>query len=287
MTYEAQRAMFEAYRRNKYTATGVVQWMLNDAWPSLIWHLYDYYLRPAGGYFGTKKACEPLHVQYSYDDHSVVVVNDHHRSFPNMRASAKIYDFDMTEKGSFEETLHVQPDSSSAAFTIPGTAGLTPTYFLDLALEDAHGREASSNFYWLSSRREVMAWPLSTWYYTPIAVHADLRSLQHLPPVELEISSAMHEVGDEVSVHATVENTSPHLAFLVHLKLVRDEDGEEILPILWEDNYFSLLPLEERAVAATCLKRDMRGSSPALEADGWNVVPARHPIQGYSRQQGP
>ncbi len=44
---------------NKYTATGVIQWMLNNAWPSLIWHLYDYYLVPAGGYFGTKKANEP------------------------------------------------------------------------------------------------------------------------------------------------------------------------------------------------------------------------------------
>ena len=44
------------------TATGVIQWMLNNAWPSMIWHLYDYYLRPGGGYYGTKKACEPLHV---------------------------------------------------------------------------------------------------------------------------------------------------------------------------------------------------------------------------------
>jgi exo-1,4-beta-D-glucosaminidase len=41
MTYDGQRAMFEAYGRNKYGATGVIQWMLNNAWPSLIWHLYD------------------------------------------------------------------------------------------------------------------------------------------------------------------------------------------------------------------------------------------------------
>ena len=75
MTYDGQRAMFEAYGRNKYTSTGVIQWMLNNAWPSLIWHLYDYYMVPAGGYFGTKKACEPVHVQYSYDDNSVAVMN--------------------------------------------------------------------------------------------------------------------------------------------------------------------------------------------------------------------
>src|SRR5437868_15439652 len=56
MTYDGQRAMFEAYGRNKYTATGVIQWMLNNAWPSLIWHLYDYYMVPAGGYYGTNKS---------------------------------------------------------------------------------------------------------------------------------------------------------------------------------------------------------------------------------------
>src|SRR5881227_481018 len=75
LTYESERAMFEAYARNAPTSTGVIQWMLNNAWPSMIWHLYDYYLRPGGGYFGTKKACEPVHVQYSYDDRSVVALN--------------------------------------------------------------------------------------------------------------------------------------------------------------------------------------------------------------------
>ena len=70
-TYEGVRAMYEAYSRNKYTSTGVIQWMLNNAWPSMIWHLYDFYLRPGGGYFGAKKAMEPLHPVYGYDDHSV------------------------------------------------------------------------------------------------------------------------------------------------------------------------------------------------------------------------
>jgi len=56
LTYDGERAMFEAYGRNKYTSTGVIQWMLNNAWPSMIWHLYDWYLMPAGGYFGTRKA---------------------------------------------------------------------------------------------------------------------------------------------------------------------------------------------------------------------------------------
>jgi exo-1,4-beta-D-glucosaminidase len=87
--------MFEVYGRNKYGATGVIQWMLNNGWPSNMWHLYDYYLQPAGGYFGTKKACEPLHIQFSYDDRSVVVVNSVNRSFAGLTAEASVYDFDL------------------------------------------------------------------------------------------------------------------------------------------------------------------------------------------------
>ena len=49
MEYDSERAMFEAYGRNKYASTGVIQWMLNNAWPSMIWHLYDYHLDAGAG----------------------------------------------------------------------------------------------------------------------------------------------------------------------------------------------------------------------------------------------
>ena len=103
--YEAHRAMMEAYGRNKYTSTGVIQWMLNNAWPSMIWHLYDWYLRPGGSYFGVKRACEPLHVQYSYDDRSIVVVNSYYKHFPGLKVAAQVYNLDMTEKFSREATV--------------------------------------------------------------------------------------------------------------------------------------------------------------------------------------
>ena len=70
-TYEGVRAMYEAYSRNKYESTGVIQWMLNNAWPSMIWHLYDFYLRPGGGYFGAKKcdggAASGLRIRRPFD----------------------------------------------------------------------------------------------------------------------------------------------------------------------------------------------------------------------------
>jgi len=76
--YEGHRAMWEGYSRNKYAAsTGLVQWMLNSAWPSNIWHLFEWDLTPAATYFATQKPCaSPLHVLYSYDDASVWLLNN-------------------------------------------------------------------------------------------------------------------------------------------------------------------------------------------------------------------
>ena len=92
--YDNERSMFEAYGRNKYVATGVIQWMLNNAWPSLIWHLYDYYLVPGGGYFGTRKAQEIIHVQYDYNTNSVSVVNGTYAPLKSLKVTAKLINID-------------------------------------------------------------------------------------------------------------------------------------------------------------------------------------------------
>src|SRR5207302_10632345 len=110
MTYDGQRAMFEAYARNKYTATGVIQWMLNNAWPSLIWQLYDYYLVPAGGYFGTKKAMQPFHDQYSYDDNSLAVVNRTYIAAQGLKLRANVYKLTSTITSTREATPDLTTD---------------------------------------------------------------------------------------------------------------------------------------------------------------------------------
>jgi exo-1,4-beta-D-glucosaminidase len=47
-----------------------------------------------------------------------------------------------------------------------------------------------------------------------------------------------------------------------------------VLPVLWEDNYVTLLPGETRELAATYAATDLGSAAPALTIDGWNVAPA-------------
>ena len=179
--------MFEAFARNKYTATGVIQWMLNNAWPSMIWHLYDYYLRPGGGYYGTKKACEPVHVQYSYDDRSVVIVSDRLEAVRGLKVKARVLDLGLAEKFVREATVDVPADGVVRALEIPVLQRIGPAYFVRLDLADAGGAAVSTNFYWLATRDDVLDFAKTEWFYTPVQQHADLTAVTRLPPTTLAL----------------------------------------------------------------------------------------------------
>jgi len=214
-----------------------------------------------------------LHLQYSYDDASVVVVNSFYRPFERLKATVKVYNLDLAEKFSAEKTLTVPADSATRVSAIPVIAGLSTTYFLKLTLQDASGKVVSSNFYWLSTKPDVSDWEKSEWYVTPIKAYADFTALQGLPNVSVKVWSEAGQKDGEGTTRVKVENPSSHLAFFVHLKVTKGEGGEELLPILWEDNYFSLLPGEAREINATYRMEDLGGTIPVTAVDGWNVMP--------------
>ena len=270
-TYEGVRAMYEAYSRNKYQSTGVIQWMLNNAWPSMIWHLYDYYLRPGGGYFGAKRAMEALHPIYGYDDHAIWVVSSQYSDAKGLKLTTKIYNLDGTEKFSQENSVEAGADSTAKIFTLPDVSGLSNTYFLVLKLEDSTGKIVGSNFYWLSTKPETLDWAKSTWWMTPTSSYADFTAISQLPKVKLKVMDRTEHKGEDAITHVTIANPSKNLAFFVRLKVNKGPKGDEILPVVWEDNYISLLPGEKREVTATYRASELGAAKAAVEVSGWNV----------------
>jgi exo-1,4-beta-D-glucosaminidase len=202
-----------------------------------------------------------------------VVVNSFYQAFPGMKAHAWVYNTDMSQKFAQDAAVDVTPDSATRVLTIPALDGLSSTYFVRLQLEDSAGKTVSTNFYWLSTKPDELDWDNSTWYYTPEKTYADFTALNNLPPVELKYSAT----SDNGTTRVTVENPSPNLAFAVHLKVStvkRDEEDvreeTEILPVIWEDNYFPLMPGEKRTVTAT-YRAPVSKSPPTVQVDGWNV----------------
>jgi len=281
MAYDGERAMFEAYSRNKYTSTGIIQWMLNNAWPSTIWHLYDYYLQPAGGYFGTKKACEPLHVLYSYDDNSVVVVNSLYQKFSGVTVHAHLYDHELHERFSRQAQTDVDADGVAKVLTLPTEAfrPTSPVYFVKLDLQTNDGKTASTNFYWLSPKKNTYEWGKTDYKYTPVSSYEDFTALQNLPKAKIDVSGSAASTADGPVVHLTVKNSSDHLAFQVRFGVRKKGQDAEILPVFWDDNYIELIPGESREISARYLPTSDLSDSLELTLAGWNIEPATIPLQ--------
>jgi hypothetical protein len=85
--YNGYRAMFEAQGKNRM---GVLLWMSHPCWPSMVWQTYDYYFDQSGGYFGSKKGAEPLHIQWNPVTDSVEVVNYSGGNATGLTAQAEI-----------------------------------------------------------------------------------------------------------------------------------------------------------------------------------------------------
>jgi exo-1,4-beta-D-glucosaminidase len=276
-TYEGERAMFEAYARNKYDSTGVIQWMLNNGWPSLIWHLYDYYLVPAGGYFGTKKATELLHAQYGYDDNSVSVINQTYEPQPGVHVGAALYDINAKEVYTKGQVLDLAADSSTKVFDLPKLPAPSndkpETYFLRVHIHNAQGQMVSINDYWLSTKPDVIDFAARTdTDYTPQKDFTDFTALNSLPPVKLDVTQKSETKGNEGGIRVTLHNPSKSLAFMVHARLTRGKSDDDVVPIFWSDNYVSLLPGETRELSAHYDVSALQGKSPELIVDGWNVA---------------
>jgi exo-1,4-beta-D-glucosaminidase len=271
MTYDGQRAMFEAYGRNKYTSTGVIQWMLNNSWPSLIWHLYDYYLVPGGGFYGTKKAMEPLHVQYDYAGRAVAIVNDTYDAQPGMKVVAKVFNLQGKELASHEEKVDVAADASVKAFDLPKADGLTMAFFVKLQMFDPAGKLVSDNFYWLSGKEDTLDWAhRQDTVYTPQAEFADLTGLESLSDVYVSNARTYEHGVSGSKVTVTLKNTGSVVAFMVRARLLNAK-GEDMVPVFWSDNYVSLLPGESRTIFATYGAGLTGAKEPDVVIDGWNT----------------
>ena len=270
MNYELMRPMFEAFQVHKKRSTGVIQWMLNAAWPKMYWQLYDYYLNPTGAFYATQKGCLPLSLIYNYGDHQIYLINDYLHDVDNLKAQIRVYDIQsnvLLEK--YIETSALK-DSSKSIFEIGKIENLTSTYFIDLRLFDEDEEEISNNFYWLSTKEETLDYEADLGefaYHTPSKEYADLTLLNKLPKVNLDVNTKHENLDDEQKITIELENNTDKIAFLINLKLVEKESGEIILPVFWEDNFISLLSGEKRTLSVSW-KSDVEAE---VKVEGWNI----------------
>ncbi len=271
MNYNSARGMFEAYGRNKYSATGITTWKYDAAWPAaMTWQYIDWYLRPTSAYFGAKKACEGLHIQYAYDDESIWVINGLRDSLEGLDATAILYSFDLKEVGRQQAKVNLDDDGKVKAFPMTWPANLSPTHFLKLELRDKAGELRSQNLYWLSTSKDIPGTDSENkegFFDGVPKSRADFTALNALPPAKIEMQSQWNKGNMTV----TLTNSGTALAFQIQLALTNATDGLEIGPTYWSDNYFSLLPGESRILHAVIPGMADSTTPPTVRVGGWNI----------------
>lgn len=253
LNYDGYRAMFEAQSRNRM---GLLIWMSHPAWPSFVWQTYDYYLEPTAAYFGARKANEPLHIQWNPLSHAVEVVNYHAGDVRGLEARAKILGLEGKVLREFTASLDSKEDSVSTPITLEMPPNLPPVFFLSLELRQS-GRLLSSNLYLRSASGE------------------DYTALRQLPQVELEASTKTSRQGGRWLLETRLKNPSETPAVMIRLVAVRSRSGDRILPALYSDNYFTLMPGESAVVMTELEEADCRGEEPVIRIEGFNVASAR------------
>jgi exo-1,4-beta-D-glucosaminidase len=273
--YDDVRAQFEAFNAHMDAtkpSTGMVYWMLNNAWPSLHWHLYDYFLNPAGAYFGAEMANQPVHIQYSYDTHAIMLVNHTLTDRHGLQATVRVRNLDASVR--YERHLRnvdIPGNTARQVTELPALPGLSRTYFIELDLATAEGRPISRNVYWLSTQSDELDWAHSNWYFTQVTQYADLTALQSLPTAKADVRATVRQTGAETiaTVTLTVPASSKAVAMFDHVSIKQSADGKPVLPILWSDNDVTLWPGESLTLTAHFATQG--AASPVVVVSGWNV----------------
>ena len=136
---------------------------------------------------------------------------------------------------------------------------------------DEKGKMIADNFYWLSTQKDVYDFKKSDWINTPLIEYADFKDLDKLTKVKIEVENTIKKENGEYEVTVKLRNPSNSIAFLIELSILGDVSMKSIVPVLWEDNYISLVPNESRTVKVTFPSSALKGEKPVFKYKGWNV----------------
>lgn len=260
--YANVRAQFEDFSANGWaTHKMTIYWMFDNQWPSFFGHLFDYYLKPGGAYYGAKKGLRPLSIVFDYfatgnrSKAHLTVVNQTPTDQSGLRAQIRVYD--LTGKLQDDWTIpHISVASGGVAhiLTITRPEPITPVYFVRCDLFDAQGKLLADNVYWQSTKHDDLGGPSHDNAFDLHQVSwANMTPLNTMPRVQLELSATATDTNGDSRVTIRLHNPTDHIAFFERATITTTKGGVEILPIEYSDNYVTVFPHETTEIHATIL----------------------------------
>ena len=246
INYDSYRAMFESWNSRLWgDASGVLLWMSHPAWPSVEWQTYSWDYETFGSYFGSRKACEPVHVQMNLDDHDVVVLNTTTSPLDDMKVTLTCYDL-AGKKISAKTVKEIDvPANSRKDLFRAELDGINGNYIVRLVLSDRKGKVVTVNDYMMRGEGTE-----------------DFKALNSVGKAQIKARKVSSQDG---VLRYEITNTTGNIAFNLKFNLCDEKTGEIILPAYFSDGYFHLLPGEKRTLEVHS------PSTGAIMVEGYNV----------------
>jgi hypothetical protein len=256
--YAAHRAIFEGFAAHLWQPNSArLIWMTQPAWPSTEWNFLGSDYDTQSSFYGSQKACEPIHAQLNLVDNSIDLINLHE----TRKFKVRVRVLSLDGKTLSDETTSVQASADARTpISKPDLDKLAAgrAVFVQLQVSSDSGAPISDNFYWWSKDE------------------SDLRELNDLPRATLSTTATVSAVDGERKALVHIKNSGPATALLVKLTLKDASTGDRILPAYYSENYVSLLPGEERTVF---IEFPGGAVKPAIGLRGWNLEASTVAVQ--------
>ncbi len=248
VNYDSHRAMFESWNSKMWNnASGLLLWMTHPAWPSTVWQTYSWDYETFGSFYGSQKACEPIHIQMNLHDNKVVVLNTTLKSYAKLQAKLEIFDLNGKKLAVMQNDVDAQSNRLTECFTAQFQMQLPDIYLIRLTLSDKN-RVYSQNEYWKSSQSS-----------------GSFAGFNKLANPNLTAKVLKYE-GNKVTF--VVSNASKVPAIGLKFNLRDQISGKLILPAYFSDGYFTLLPGEKKQMVVEY--DHVKFINPEIFTEGYN-----------------
>jgi len=231
VNYDSHRNMFESWNSRLWNNTsGVLLWMTHPAWPSTVWQVYSSDYETFGSYYGSKKACEPIHVQMNLDNLKTVVINTTLNKIEKALVRLDIADLAGKTIHQSEQKLDILANQLTNCENLDLPPNLPDVYLVRLTVSDRKGKILSQNEYWKSRMPGN-----------------ELTAFNSLEKTTITVKPVSPGIKNQLSFE--LKNTGKTPAIAIDLSLTDKKTGTRILPAYFSEKYFTLLPGETKTIS--------------------------------------
>lgn len=274
--------------------------MLNNAFPSNMWNLYDYYLTENGALYSVRKALgkshyfsnktvdwvQLFHMIYDYDDTSIWLVINYQYKFSKISNNINItgvYNI-RNINGVILDTKtinininNINYDSSIKIFDSIIKPNGVKLFFLQLLLIDNDNNIIlDENIYWFGDKSDELDWKNSNFYETKVKKYADFKQLNTLNNIQLNINNntIILQNGNYKTIYSIKNQSNNIIAFMININLMIHNNGKDELvkPVFWSDNWLTIFPQNQRMIYVIYNKNDLKQMKPFIIVNTYNNI---------------